>query len=80
MLRSVLVAAFSAVVAVGTLAGLSGVKGDTHKASADQSVTAAGQANVPLDTRWDATPLDTRWDAAPLDTRWDVAPLDTRWD
>ncbi|MFG2885528.1 hypothetical protein ACGFYV_25110 [Streptomyces sp. NPDC048297] len=67
-----LVAAFSAVVAVGTLAGLSGAKSDTHKASADHSVTAASAATtVPLDTRWDAAPLDTRWDVAPLDTRWD---------
>jgi hypothetical protein len=57
MLRSVLVAAFSAVVAFGTLAGLSGAKSDVHKAGAAQSVTvetAGGETqDSPLDTRWD---------------------------
>ncbi|BDH08756.1 hypothetical protein [Streptomyces seoulensis] len=75
MLRSVLVAAFSTVVAVGTLAGLSGAT-SAHEPGAGGSVTAAGVQ----DTRWDTAPLDTRWDTAPADTRWDVAPLDTRWD
>lgn len=57
MLRSVLVAAFSAVVAFGTLAGLSGVKSDVHKAGAAQSVTVETTGGETQDS-----PLDTRWD------------------
>ncbi|WP_175647220.1 hypothetical protein [Streptomyces cyaneochromogenes] len=57
MLRSVLVAAFSAVVAFGTLAGLSGAKSDVHKVSDARSVVVAADGDngpvVPLDTRWD---------------------------
>jgi hypothetical protein len=56
MLRSVLVAAFSAVVAFGTLAGLSG-ENDAHKVGGAQSeiVAAVGDETpaIPLDTRWD---------------------------
>jgi hypothetical protein len=58
MLRSVLVAAFSAVVAFGTLSGLSGAKGDA-RAEVVQSVTAStasagdsGEVAVPNDTSW----------------------------
>ncbi|MEU2289041.1 hypothetical protein ABZ614_45435 [Streptomyces sp. NPDC013178] len=57
MLRSVLVAAFSAVVAVGTLVGLSEAKSDVHKTSGDGVVTAAAVIEdtpaVPFDSRWD---------------------------
>jgi len=57
MLRSVLVAAVSAVVAFGTLAGLSGAKSDVHKVGGDQTVSvAAGRGTMSV------TPLDTRWD------------------
>ncbi|MFD7135279.1 hypothetical protein [Streptomyces sp. NPDC059894] len=57
MLRSVLVAAFSAVVAVGTLVGLSEAKSDAHKTGGAQTVIAAVNSEdtpaVPLDSRWD---------------------------
>lgn len=56
MLRSVLVAAFSAVVALGTLAGLSGGKGDVHEAGGqDVVVEDAGTQPLyfPADSRWD---------------------------
>ncbi|WP_367321775.1 hypothetical protein [Streptomyces sp. HUAS ZL42] len=57
MLRSMLVAAVSAVVAFGTLAGLSGAKSDVHKVGGEQSVTVAADGDgtpvIPLDTRWD---------------------------
>ncbi|MGC0330590.1 hypothetical protein RKD23_003580 [Streptomyces sp. SAI-170] len=56
MLRSVLVAAFSAVVAFGSLGGFSGTKGDV-RADTAWSVTAdvAGSGDVPTgadDTAW----------------------------
>lgn len=57
MLRSVLVAAFSAVVAFGTLAGLSGVRSDAHRADSGQSVTVAADTDETL-----VYPLDSRWD------------------
>ncbi|MFC9914772.1 hypothetical protein [Streptomyces sp. NPDC059862] len=60
MLRSVLVAAFSAVVAFGTLSGLSSVKSDAsadgvRSASAVSSVTSGGGDTTafPADTVWD---------------------------
>lgn len=57
MLRSVLVAAFSAVVALGTLVGLSGAESDVHKVGGAQTVTAADGGDdtpaVPDDTSWD---------------------------
>ncbi|MEV6181764.1 hypothetical protein ACIHAR_26710 [Streptomyces sp. NPDC052016] len=52
-----LVAAFSAVVAVGTLVGLSEAKSDAHRTSGAQAVVAAAAIEdtpaVPFDTRWD---------------------------
>lgn len=57
MLRSVLVAAFSAVVAFGTLAGLSGVRSDAHKAGGAQAVAVVADSSETL-----ATPFDSRWD------------------
>lgn len=57
MLRSVLVAAFSAVVAFGTLAGLSGMQGDGHKASGTRTTgTVAVGVKTPVsmdDSVWD---------------------------
>ncbi|MFH8802252.1 hypothetical protein ACH4F6_22025 [Streptomyces sp. NPDC017936] len=57
MLRSVLVAAFSAVVAVGTLVGLSEAKSDAHETSGARAVTVAAAVEdtqaVPFDSRWD---------------------------
>ncbi|MFI6034222.1 hypothetical protein ACIBBD_08665 [Streptomyces sp. NPDC051315] len=57
MLRSGLVAAFSAVVAVGTLIGLSEARSDAHKTGGAQAVVAAVVIEeapaVPLDSRWD---------------------------
>ncbi len=55
MLRSVLVAAFSAVVAFGTLAGLSGAESDAHHVGSAQSSVAV--TNEPL-----AFPADSTWD------------------
>ncbi|MPY31926.1 hypothetical protein FNH09_11685 [Streptomyces adustus] len=58
MLRSVLVAAFSAVVAFGTLSGLSGAKGDA-RADTVWSVPGANAAAGDGDTV--VTPNDTVW-------------------
>ncbi|MFF4760000.1 hypothetical protein [Streptomyces sp. NPDC001292] len=61
MLRSVLVAAFSSVVAFGALSGLSGAKGDVRaevaRSSALSTTTSAegdgaGEVLVPNDTSW----------------------------
>jgi hypothetical protein len=57
MLRSVLVAAFSAVVAFGTLAGLSGAKSDAHKVGGVQSAAVAT-----VDDTTPTFPDDSRWD------------------
>jgi hypothetical protein len=57
MLRSVLVAAFSTVVAFGALTGLSGVKGDAHRVSGTEAadIVAVGEEAqaFPADTVWD---------------------------
>ena len=58
MLRSVLVAAFSTVVAFGALTGLSGVKGDAHRVS---SGTEAAHI-VAVGDEAQAFPADTVWD------------------
>jgi hypothetical protein len=58
MLRSVLVAVFSVVVAFGALDGLSDAKGDVR---ADTSWPAAGANTGP------AGPPDTSWPLAPVD-------------
>ncbi|MFF0014683.1 hypothetical protein [Streptomyces sp. NPDC005374] len=58
MLRSVLVAAFSAVVAFGTLSGLSAAKGDAHTGDA-RSVTVA--STVPADEGAEIFPADSIW-------------------
>jgi hypothetical protein len=66
MLRSVLVAAFSAVVAFGALSGLSGAKSDIRADSkwptAATSVQAAGDtsvsAQVASDSKWPVSPED----------------------
>lgn len=53
MLRSVLVATFSAVVAFGTLSGLSGTKEDVRADSVWSLVpasSAAGDGNAPVGT------------------------------
>jgi hypothetical protein len=58
MLRSVLVAAFSAVVAFGSLSGLSGAKGDVRADSVWSLVTATtgtGAGDV------SANPQDSVW-------------------
>jgi hypothetical protein len=60
MLRSVLVAAFSAVVAVGTLSGLSGAKSDTRAGDTQWSSVRADAA-VGDDADVVATPGDTQW-------------------
>jgi hypothetical protein len=55
MLRSVLVAAFSAVVAFGTLSGLSGTKSDARETGGAQSVVVADDDLIvfPADSKWD---------------------------
>ncbi|WSZ37167.1 hypothetical protein OHU29_22445 [Streptomyces canus] len=58
MLRSVLVAAFSAVVAFGTLSGLSAVKGDAQTGDAG-SVAVASTA--PADESAPLFPADSIW-------------------
>ncbi len=52
MLRSVLVAIFSAVVAVGTASGLSGAKGDSQ--AKDSVWPASAEAHVLADSVWPA--------------------------
>ncbi len=56
MLRSVLVAAFSAVVAVGTVHGLSGSKGDNR---ADSVWPIAPKEHVVADSVWPASVMDS---------------------
>lgn len=58
MLRSVLVAAFSAVVAFGALNGLSHAKGDVRADSRWSVVAATGE---PVDDTIVATPSDSIW-------------------
>lgn len=58
MLRSVLVAAFSAVVAFGTLSGLSGTKGDVR---ADTVWSVPGADAATGDDGAVVTPNDTVW-------------------
>ncbi|KUM93087.1 hypothetical protein AQI88_28635 [Streptomyces cellostaticus] len=58
MLRSVLVAAFSAVVAFGTLNGLSTAKDDARAQDSTWSVVRAG---APADHDVVATPGDSVW-------------------
>ncbi|GHI91501.1 hypothetical protein TPA0905_09720 [Streptomyces olivaceus] len=57
MLRSVLVAAFSTVVAIGALAGLSSGASGEHEAggahSAAVGVTGDRPESLPADTVWD---------------------------
>ena len=55
MLRSVLVAAFSAVVAFGALSGLSGAKSDAHETDGVHTVVVADDdlVVVPADSKWD---------------------------
>lgn len=58
MLRSVLVAAFSAVVAFGALSGLAGTKSDARETGGAQSVVVADDdvtevILVPADSKWD---------------------------
>lgn len=60
MLRSVLVAAFSTVVAFGTPAGLSGAKSGVHEVGGTEIVTVAAAAVVSDETP--AVPADTSWD------------------
>jgi hypothetical protein len=57
MLRSVLVAAFSAVLALGALAGLSGAKSDVHGVGATETVQT-----VVVGDEAQAFPADTVWD------------------
>lgn len=58
MLRSVLVAAFSAVVAFGTLSGLSGAKSDMR---AGDTQWSAVRADAVVSDAVVATPGDTQW-------------------
>lgn len=58
MLRSVLVAAFSAVVAFGTLNGLSTGKGDTR---ADSVWSVVGASDGSIQAVAEAAPSDSVW-------------------
>lgn len=69
MLRSVLVAAFSAVVAFGALGGLSATKSDIARDSSWSTTAAA----VPGDSSWVIVASDV-----PGDSSW-VAPADSSW-
>nr|WP_328842200.1 hypothetical protein [Streptomyces europaeiscabiei] len=64
MLRSVLVAAFSAVVAFGTLSGLAGAKGDGRADGGRGSVHISAAASDDEDSSWGVTPAraaDSSW-------------------
>jgi hypothetical protein len=72
MLRSVLVAAFSAVVALGALGGFSGSKSEVRANT--QWPAVAAQSN----TQWPsaATQSNTQWPTAPQgNTQWPTAPV-----
>jgi len=71
MLRSALVAAFSAVVAFGALSGLAGTKGDAAQDSTWKTTSVS--AAVAGDSTWIVTAADT-----PGDSTW-VAPSDSTW-
>jgi len=58
MLRSVLVAAFSAVMAFGTLSGLSAAKGDAQAGDADSVVVTS---TAPADESAQLFPADSIW-------------------
>ena len=83
MIRSVLVATFSAVVALGVLSGPFGAKSDVRADTKWPSVaTLDANSVVRADTKW---PTDTKWpsvsalgaqNAVPADTKW---PTDTKW-
>jgi hypothetical protein len=57
MLRSVLAVAFSAVVAMGALSGLSGTKSDEHEAGGVHFLAVTGPKGEPA-----AVPADSTWD------------------
>lgn len=57
MLRSVLVVAFSAVVAFGALSGLSDVKSD-DRADSHWPASAVNVVAVGSDSHWPAAPVD----------------------
>ena len=71
MLRSALVAAFSAAVALGALGGLSGAKGDAAQDSTwkTTSVSAAGAGDSTWLVRASDVPGDSTW-VAPSDSTW----------
>lgn len=56
MLRSVLVAAFSAVVAFGALGDLSGAKGD--QADSHWPAEAVDVVAAPVDSHWPVVPVN----------------------
>ena len=71
MLRSALVAAFSAAVAFGALGGLSGAKGETAQDSTwkTAAVSAAGAGDSTWLVKASDVPGDSTW-VAPSDSTW----------
>ncbi|MEU8029643.1 hypothetical protein [Streptomyces sp. NPDC049099] len=71
MLRSALVAAFSAVVAFGALNGLAGTKADAAGDSTwrTSTVSAAGAGDSTWVVKASAAPGDSTW-FAPRDSTW----------
>jgi hypothetical protein len=74
MLRSVLAAAFSTVVAVGVLSGLAGAKSDVAR---DSTWGSTGSASVLGDSTWRIAAADSTW-SVPADSTWSV-PGDSTW-
>ncbi len=76
MLRSVLVAAFSAAMAFGALSGLSGAKGDIHTRADSTWPSAVKSATIAEDSTWPAPPIgveDSTWPTPPIgggDSTW----------
>lgn len=80
LLRSVLAAAFSAVVAYGVLGGA-----DTDWGIAPEtSTTESGWGGAQADSGWGYTPGDSGWGIAqaagtPPDSGWGSGPADSGW-
>ncbi|MGW7523274.1 hypothetical protein [Streptomyces sp. NPDC054783] len=75
MLRSALVAAFSAVLAFGVMTGHAGAKSDAAQDSSWLVKAAPGDSSWVIAAS--AAPGDSSW-LAPADSSW-VAPADSSW-
>lgn len=77
MLRSALVAAFSAALAFGALGGLAGAKGDAAQDSTWNKTTSVSAAGAG-DSTWIVTASGVTASGVPGDSTW-LAPTDSTW-